>query len=255
MAHRAADFIREELQRFTQDRVEVKGEHDFVSYVDKTSEEMLLEGLGKILPEAGIISEEGGGNPNPEGYNWVVDPLDGTTNFIHGMPPFAVSIGLVLDNEPVLGVIHEVAMDESFYAVKGCGAFLNGTPIRVTGCAKVEDALVATGFPYYDYSRLEQFFSTLDYFMRYSHGMRRLGSAATDLAYVACGRVDCFYEYGLKPWDVAAGIAIAGEAGAEFSDYEKGNNILHGGEILCAGKPLFAEFQAIVCEAMRLGDA
>ncbi len=255
LASNAADFIRREREKFTPDRVEVKGEHDFVSYVDKGSECIILEGLRRILPEAGIISEEGGGAAKPRGYNWIVDPLDGTTNFIHGMPPYAVSIGLVHDDEPVLGVIHEIGFNESFHAIKGLGAYRNEEPIAVSRCARINDALIATGFPFRDYSRLEPFFETLELFMRQSHGMRRLGSAATDLAWLACGRVDAFYEYGLHAWDVAAGIVIAQEAGARFADFDYGQNYLYGGELLCAGEGLFAEFQECISGIMSLKHA
>ncbi len=255
VAGKAAEFIRREREGFSQDRVEVKGEHDFVSYVDKGSERIILEELPKILPEAGIISEEGGGDSHAEGYNWIVDPLDGTTNFIHAMPPYAVSIGLVYNDEPVLGVIHEVGLDECFHAVKGGGAFCNNRPISTSACGEINDALIATGFPFRDYSRLEPFFETLELFMRQSHGLRRLGSAATDLAWLACGRVDAFYEYGLHAWDVAAGIVIAQEAGAEFADFDYGANYLYGGELLCAGKPLFPAFQKAISGIMHLQDA
>lgn len=250
LAERVGMWIAKEQETFSMGSVEAKGKHDFVSYVDKGAEEMILSELRIILPEAGIISEEGGGEPKEGGLNWIVDPLDGTTNFIHGMPPFAVSIGLALGEEVLLGVIHEVGLRETFHAVRGGGAFLGDKPIRSSGCAHVVDALVATGFPYSNYSRMTPFFETMDYFMRNSHGMRRLGSAATDLAWVACGRVDAFYEYGLKPWDVAAGIVICREAGVLFSDFTGGNNILHGGEILCATSACFLEFQEIITGIM-----
>ncbi len=225
---------------------DTKGLHDFVTEVDKASETIIVSHLTRLYPEIGILSEEGGGRPLENGYNWIIDPLDGTTNFIHGLPPFAVSIGLARGTELLLGVVHEVTQAETFTAVRGGGAFCNGKPIAATTCASVEDALVATGFPYYDYSRLPQFMQTLEYFMQHSHGMRRLGSAATDLVYVACGRVDAFYEYGLHPWDVAAGLLIAQEAGALYSDYEGGTSCLYSGEIICAAKGVFPEFQGLI---------
>lgn len=252
LAQNVGKWIASERLTFSPEHVEVKGEHDFVSYVDKKAEKIILQTLQELLPSAGVISEEGGGTAHLNGLNWVVDPLDGTTNFIHSMPPYAVSIGLVDGNDAILGVIYEIGLRETFHAVKGAGAFKDGTPIHCSPCQHVEEALVATGFPYSNYSRLEQFFKTMDHFMRHSHGMRRLGSAATDLAWLACGRVDAFYEYGLKPWDVAAGIAICQEAGVLLSDFSGGNNILYGGEILCASARCFREFQEIIVRTMGI---
>lgn len=250
IAQRAGMTIAAHAREIRQVNVEVKGVHDFVTNVDKESERLILTSLSDLLPGVGILSEEGAGVPSKDGYNWIIDPLDGTTNFIHAMPPYAVSIGLAKGNEVLLGVVHEVSMQETFSAVKGCGAYCNGQRIMASSCHKIDDALIATGFPYYNYERLPQFMQTLEYFMQHSHGLRRLGSAATDLAYVACGRVDAFYEYGLKPWDVAAGIIIAQEAGVRFADYGGGENYLYGGELLCATKRLFDEFQGVVVHLM-----
>jgi len=254
VAKLAGQFIAKERALFSLDRVEVKGEHDFVSYVDKTAEGMILPALRELLPEAGILSEEGGGESKPTGFNWVVDPLDGTTNFIHGMPPYAVSIGLSHGDDVVLGVVYEVTADELFSAVRGGGATMNGAPIRASRCARIDDALVATGFPYSNYEHIGPFFSTMEYFMRHSHGLRRLGSAATDLVYVACGRVDAFYEYGLHAWDVAAGIVIATEAGALCADFAGKGGMLHGGEMLCAAPGLFEEFSREIIRMMGRQD-
>lgn len=251
IAREAAAFIRQERESFTLDKVQLKGKNDFVSYVDRGAEEIVIKGLTPLVADAGILSEEGGGRVIEGGLNWIVDPLDGTTNFIHGLPPFAVSIALVRDKEPLLGVILEVQSKEEFTAVKGGGAFLNGQPIQSSGCDKMENALIATGFPYRDYIYMSSFMETLDYFMHHSHGMRRLGSAAIDMAYVACGRVDAFYEYGLKPWDVAAGLIITSEAGCKSCDFARCENMLHGGELITATAPLFPTISAYIQKTMR----
>jgi len=239
-------FINDELKNFTQEHVEIKGIHNFVSYVDKTSEQQLVSHLTKILPAAGFIAEEGTGAPSANGLNWVIDPLDGTTNFIHGLPPFAISIALMEGDEVILGVIHEISLNESFWAYQGSNAFLNGSPIHVSSVDKINDSLIATGFPYYDYERMAPFFKTMEHFMRNSHGLRRLGSAATDLAYVACGRFEAFYEYSLQPWDVAAGALIVKQAGGKVSDFSGKKNYIFGKEIIATNAGVYDEFQKTV---------
>lgn len=250
LATNTGAFIREQRKHFTFDRVETKGLHDFVSYVDKESEKQLVKGLSSIFPAAGFIAEEGTGQKIEGGLNWVIDPLDGTTNFIHGLPPYAISIAL-MDNETIiLGVIYEVTLDECFYAWGNNKAYLNGTEIRVSNISSVNDALIATGFPYYDYNRIEPFMKSMEHFMRYSHGLRRLGSAATDLAYVACGRFEAFYEYSLQPWDVAAGAFIVEQAGGCVSDFCGDKNYIFGMEIVATNKHIFEPFGKIVSNYM-----
>ncbi|HPF92938.1 MAG TPA: inositol monophosphatase family protein [Tenuifilaceae bacterium] len=245
------NFIREQRKNFSVSQIESKGLHDFVSYVDKESEKQLVAGLSKILPEAGFIAEEGTGQRNSNGLNWIIDPLDGTTNFIHGLPPYAISIAL-MDNETILlGVIYEVTLDECFYSWGQMKAFVNGNPISVSKTAKVADSLIATGFPYYDYERIGPFLQSMEHFMRYSHGLRRLGSAATDLAYVACGRVDSFYEYSLQPWDVAAGAFIVEQAGGQVCDFSGTKNYIFGKEIIAANGKTFDELKTIVARFLK----
>jgi myo-inositol-1(or 4)-monophosphatase len=244
------EFIRDQRNHFTIDKIETKGLHDFVSYVDKESEKRLVDGLIKILPQAGFIAEEGTGSHKPGGLNWIIDPLDGTTNFIHGLPPYAISIALMNDSQIVLGVIYEVTLNECFYAWGNGKAYLNGKEIAVSSISSVNDALIATGFPYYDYNRIEPFFKTMEYFMRHSHGLRRLGSAATDLAYVACGRFEAFYEYSLQPWDVAAGAFIVEQAGGEVCDFSGGKNHIFGKEIIATNAKVFKPFLSIISNHM-----
>lgn len=239
-------FIKEELKTFSQKHVEVKGVHNFVSYVDKTSEQKIVSALTKILPNAGFIAEEGTGKPSEGGLNWVIDPLDGTTNYIHGLPPFAISIALMEGEKEILGVVYEISLEECFWAYSGSSAYLNGQIINVSNIETVNDSLVATGFPYYDYDRMEPLLKSIEYFMRNSHGLRRLGSAATDLAYVACGRFEAFYEYGLQSWDVAAGSLIVQQAGGKISDFNGEKNYIFGKEIIASNSSVFNEFQGVI---------
>jgi myo-inositol-1(or 4)-monophosphatase len=225
-------YIREESKIFDRTRTETKGKHDYVSYVDKTAERRLVDGLLKILPEAGIIAEENTLSIKGERYNWIIDPLDGTTNFIHGLPIFAISVALTDRDVPILGIIYEINLNECFYATIGGGAWLNEKPIRVSAMAKLEESFVCTGFPYNNYDRLDAFLDLMRDLLQSTRGIRRLGSAATDLAYVACGRFDAFYEYGLSPWDVAAGIIIIKEAGGSVTDFRGDDDCLFGKEIV-----------------------
>jgi len=232
IARTVGQFMAGERKTFNDSKIENKGLHDLVSYVDKASEKQIIEKLSKLLPESGFIAEEGTNDKRGERFNWVIDPLDGTTNFIQGVPIYAVSIGLLDNDELVLGVVYEVGRDECFYAWKGGGAYLNGNPIRVSKRDNINDALLATGFPYNDFSKMETYMQFLEWTMKNARGVRRLGSAATDLAYVACGRFDAFWEYDLKPWDVAAGAVIVKEAGGTVTDYKGGSNYLFGREIV-----------------------
>ena len=242
IARQAGEYIRKEAADFSAKSVEVKGLHNFVSYVDKGAEKMIVERLQKILPQAGFVAEEGTITTRGERYDWVIDPLDGTTNFIHGLPPYSVSIGLIENNVPVLGVVYEVTLDELFYAWKNSRAYLNGKEIRVSDRVKVQDALIATGFPYYDYHLMRPYIACLEHLLQNSHGVRRLGSAAVDLAYVACGRFEAFYEYSLSPWDVAAGAFILQQAGGHVSDFAGGDNYLFGKQLVAANSAIFDEF-------------
>ncbi len=246
IAKTAGAFIEHERTNFDLKRVELKGKANFVSYVDKMAEEMIVEGLRKILPGSGFITEEGTAFESGEKYRWVIDPLDGTTNFIHGAPPYAVSIGLLEDNDIVLGVVYEISRDECFYAWKGSNAMLNGKVIHVSEATHTEEALIVTGFPYGEVKNTDEFIETIKYFMAQSHGVRRLGSAATDLSYVAAGRFEAFWEVGLSPWDVAAGALILRQAGGIITDFRGNDNFLFSGEIVAANKNYHKEFLSVI---------
>ncbi len=212
---RAAGAVLNEFARKGVD-FELKGEFDLVTEADRTSEKLIVERLFAVFPDHDVVGEEGGGRVTGAEYRWYVDPLDGTTNFAHGFPVYNVTLGLERAGEMVAGVIYDPTRDEMFAAELGGGAFLNGRRIRVSRCRTVEDSLVATGFPS---RRRHQNINVHFYYQlaMLSHGVRRAGSAAIDLAYVACGRLDGFWEFGLKPWDQAAGILMVNEAGGRTS--------------------------------------
>jgi myo-inositol-1(or 4)-monophosphatase len=245
------NYIRDERKKFTKASVISKGSNDFVSHVDKSAEELLVKGLGELLPESGFIAEEGTSTKRGDKFNWIIDPLDGTTNFIHGAPPYSVSVALMEDEEIVLGVVYEITLDECFYSAKGLPAFLNGNEIQVSDITTVKDSLIATGFPYTDFHRIDAFMDTLKDLFQNTHGVRRLGSAAADLAYVACGRYDAFYEYNLKPWDVAAGAFLVNQAGGKSTDFKNGNDYIFGKEIISTNSKIHSEFLSRI-ECLRI---
>lgn len=226
------NFIRNEALKFDLSKVEYKGKNDLVSYVDKEAERLLVTGLEKMLPGSGFVAEEGTSTKRSDIYNWIIDPLDGTTNFTHGIPVFAISVALVKRGELVMGVVYEVNRDECFHAIKGGGAFLNHVPIQVSPIKQLEKSLIATGFPYYNFEQMAQYLQIIDELMQNTHGLRRMGSAAVDLVYTACGRFEGFFEYNLNAWDVAAGALIVQEAGGQVTDFKGGNNFVMGREIV-----------------------
>lgn len=242
-------FIKNQENKISFDDIQNKGQHDFVTYVDKGSEKLLVEGLSKILPGSGFITEEGTNNQKGE-YNWVIDPLDGTTNFIHKLPPYAISIGLLHNNTLEMGIVHEICLNECFYAWKDSKAYLNEKEIHVSKVNSVSNAFIATGFPYIALERIEPFMKTLEFFFKNSPGVRRLGSAATDMAYVACGRFDAFYEYNLNPWDVAGGAFIIQQAGGYNSDFFGKDNYIFGKEIISTNGSIHKDFLEIIKKFM-----
>ena len=245
IAKKAGDFIRQEHSQFSYNSAEIKGLNDLVSYVDKNAELQIVDGLAKAFNAAGFIVEENTRSERKE-YNWIVDPLDGTTNFIHGLPCFAVSIALESQGESLLGVVYEINRDECFYAIKSGGAFLNGEKIEVSKRQTLSESLIATGFPVYNFEHIGPYLACLDDFSRHTHGLRRLGAAAVDLSYLACGRVDAFFEYNLQPWDVAAGGLLVQEAGGVICDFSGGNNWLFGKQVSATNDILHQEFNKII---------
>ena len=246
VAREVGEFIRKERQTFSKDKVEVKGVHDFVSYVDKAAEGIIVERLRKILPDAAFLTEEQTVERTDAPLTWIVDPLDGTTNFIHGLYPNSVSIALMQNDKIVVGVVYEVGLDECFYAWKDSSAYLNGKPIKVSDAATLDSCLIGVGFPYHDFSRLDKYFSCVRYFAEHTQAIRRLGSAATDLSYVACGRLDAYFEYSLNPWDVAAGSFIVQRAGGCVADFSEKDSYIFGQEIVAANAKVFSNFMAVI---------
>ncbi len=239
IARRTGEFIRHEGAHFDRSKIQEKGLNNLVSYVDMEAERMIVQTLKFTLPEAGFITEEGTETERAKVYNWVVDPLDGTTNFMHGLPPYSVSIALIEHDKPIIGVVYVISSDECYHAYKGGGAFCDRKEIHVSGVKDFKDGLYITGMPYTSFNNLEQYWKIFGHFMQHTHGIRRLGSAAADLAYVASGRAEGFFEHGLNPWDVAAGILLVEEAGGQITDYKGGKNYLFGNEIIagCATQP------------------
>ena len=229
-------FLRQESSQFDYSKVELKGKNDLVSYVDKQSEQMMVAGLKAILPEAGFLTEEGTIETDSNPLRWIIDPLDGTTNFVHGLPIFSTSIALMQDDELLIGVVYEVNKDECFSAYKNGGAYLNGKQITVSKINSLSESLVATGFPYNNFEGMEKYLNILKYLMQNAHGVRRLGSAAVDLAYVAIGRFEGFFEYNLNAWDVAAGALIVKEAGGKVSTFSGGDDYVFGKEIIASNE-------------------
>ena len=243
-----ADFIRTERLHFDHSRIEQKGTFsNLVSYVDKESERKLVDALKKILPGAGFLGEEGTDKKGENEYLWIIDPLDGTTNFLHGVPIFAISVALMRSNKPVLGVVYEVSHKECFHAIENGKAYCNEKEIHVSQISSLSESLLATGFPYYHTEKKDQYLDIIKTFLEKTHGIRRLGSAAIDLAYVACGRLEGFFEYDLKAWDVAGGAFILERAGGKVTDFKGGDNFLYGGE-LCAAGNIHREMLAIIQE-------
>jgi len=240
------NYIKNESRKLNPADIKHKGLNDLVTYVDRTSEQRLVYELGKLLPEAGFIAEENSSLKKKEKFNWIIDPLDGTTNFVHGIPLYSISIALVEERQIISGVIFEINLHECFYAWQNGGAYLNEHTINTSKTNQLKESLVATGFPYTDFSRIDAYSEVFQHLMKNSHGIRRLGSAAVDLAYVACGRFDTFYEYGLNSWDVAAGALIVKEAGGTVTDFKGKDNYLSDAEIIASNPYIYDEFLELI---------
>lgn len=228
-------------------KFELKGEYDLVTEADRASEKLILERLHSHFPTHAVMAEETGSHQGSSEYCWYVDPLDGTTNFAHGFPVFNVTLALERAGELIAGVIFDPTRGEMFTAEKGAGAYLNGEPIRVSGARRLHESLIATGFP----SRKRHQDINVHFFYQlamFSHGVRRGGSAAIDLAYVASGRLDGYWEFGLNPWDMAAGILMVREAGGTCSDMRGGAASLRGPHILATNGVIHGEVLGMVDE-------
>lgn len=231
-------------------QVSRKGPGDFVSAADRKAEKILRESLEKARPGYGFVLEEGGVIEGTDTSNrWHIDPLDGTTNFLHGLPQFAISVGLERDGQIVAGVIYDPAKDEMFIAEKGKGAYLNNRRIRVAARNELADAVVACGLPHIGKGDHGLFLRETAAVMGYVGGMRRWGAAALDLAYVACGRFDAYWERGLNSWDIAAGILMVREAGGFISDADGGNDPMAKGSVVCGNEIMHRELAKLLKKA------
>ncbi|MCC6868021.1 MAG: inositol monophosphatase [Burkholderiales bacterium] len=245
-ARRAGTIINRGARDLDLLTVTTKGPKDFVSEVDKAAEAAIVETLLSAYPDHAILAEEGtrqGDNPSAD-YVWFIDPLDGTTNFLHGFPQYCVSIALAHKGVVQQGVIYDPIRNDLFTATRGRGAFLNDRRIRVAKRTHLRDCLIGTGFPYRDGSQLDHYLAMLKTMMMQTAGLRRPGAAALDLAYVAAGFSDGFWEVGLNPWDVAAGSLLILEAGGLIGDLAGDENYLHGGQVIAANPKIFAQMVA-----------
>ncbi len=241
-----ANFIKEHIGKINNAQVEHKSFNSLVSFVDKTAEDLLKQSLIKIVPGSGFIAEESEETGCDADYKWIIDPLDGTTNFLHQLPFFAISVALAYKDELIVGVVFDIVHNDSFYAWKGGGSYLNGRKISVSQNDKLGDCLVATGFPYYDFTWMDSYLRCFRHFMHTTRGVRRIGSAALDLAYVACGRFDFYFEYSLQKWDMAAGILLVTEAGGKITDLKGNNNFLNNGSIIASSDMIFSKVLEVI---------
>jgi myo-inositol-1(or 4)-monophosphatase len=221
-------------------QVRSKRANDYVTEIDKAAEAAIIDVVRKAYPDHAILAEESGAlDSEKRDYRWIIDPLDGTTNFIHGFPQYCVSIGIEHRGALAHAVVYDPVTNELFTASKGRGAFLNDRRIRVSKVAKIEEALVGTGFPFKELTRLDLYMRQLRFFMSKSSGVRRAGAAALDLAYVACGRLDAFWELGLSPWDMAAGALLIQEAGGLVGGLTGEQDFLESGDIVASAPKIF----------------
>jgi myo-inositol-1(or 4)-monophosphatase len=225
-----------------------KGKNDFVTRVDREAEEAVVSLIRSRHPSHAILAEESAASPGVEA-EWIIDPLDGTTNFIHRYPCFATSVAVRVEGEVVAGAVYDPVRDELFTSSKGAGSKLNGAPIRVSDCRELSQSLLVTGFPFRSMKRLSQFLASFESFIHLSSGIRRDGSASLDCCYVACGRLDGFWECGLSAWDIAAGSLLVEEAGGTVTDFEGRRGFLTSGDIVASTRDLHAEFLAVVQRA------
>lgn len=248
-ARAAGEIIIRNLEQVSDIQIHEKGLNDFVSEVDRKAEVVIIDTIRKAYPHHSVLAEESGHSGEGE-YQWIIDPLDGTTNFLHGFPQFAVSIGLKHGDTLEQAVIYDPMRQELFTATRGSGAYMNNRRIRVTKRKDLNGALLGTGFPFGNDYNLEVFINTFRALFPMIAGIRRAGAASLDLAYVASGRLDGFWEFGLKPWDMAAGALLIQEAGGIVTSINNGSDYMKTGNILTANTKLHAELVKPLAAAM-----
>ena len=252
-ARKAADKVRSRAGRLDASSISEKGHNDLVTVADFESQETIVGLLQPAFPQYQVMAEEDEAHGDVEADQWIIDPIDGTTNFVHGLPPFSVSIALQVGGEIVVGVVFEIHRREMFTAIRNDGCKLNGKPCFVSKVSRAADAMVATGFPTRDSTVpfLATYLHVLGNIMTGCQSVRRMGSAAADLAYVACGRFDGFFEIGLAPWDSAAGGLLIREAGGMITDFNLNHDFLHGPQVLASNTAIHTSLAAFV-EPLRL---
>jgi myo-inositol-1(or 4)-monophosphatase len=245
LAARAGEVLRSHFGRLR--AVHHKSEVDLVTAADRDAEALLVDGLARAFPGHRVVAEESGERGADSDRVWYVDPLDGTTNFVHGIPHFAVSLGLVVDGSPAMGVVHDPLRQETFLASHGHGATLNGAPVHVSAPATIQAGLIGTGFPYDRRHSAGRYLPAFERVLRASRDVRRAGSAALDLAWVACGRLDGYWEFGLRPWDTAAGTLLVREAGGLVTACDGSEDPLPYAAILACNPTIHRALRDLVC--------
>ncbi len=251
-AHSAANIMRRQMQHVDAIPYEKKARHDYVTEVDKACEEEIVREIKRYYPEQSFLCEEGGASGDSE-VVWVIDPLDGTSNYMHGIPHFAVSIAQRVNGRTEHAVVYDPMRDEMFTATRGSGAFLNQKRIRVSARSNLENAVLATAFPFRQRKQLQAYARVFQAILSKIEDFRRAGTASLDLAWVAAGRLDGFFELGLQPWDVAAGTLIVREAGGVVMDWEGGDKVEESGSILAAPFKLITPLRQIVSKNWKTG--
>lgn len=252
----ASKVMLHSIGRLDQLKIERKGRADYVSEIDRQAEAIIIDTIHAAYPEHCILAEESGasGDKKKSDHEWIIDPLDGTTNYLHGFPVYSISIALRVKGVLQVAVVYDPSRDELFTASKGKGAHLNERRIRVSDTRSFGDALLATGFPYDDMRYLDPWVASFKSLVPHVAGVRRAGSAALDLAQVACGRFDGFWEFGLNSWDIAAGILLVQEAGGFSSDMKGKLRMLETGHIIAGNPKIFGKLQTLVKEHAKALD-
>ena len=258
--YQAGDYILRQLDRSDMLKVEQKEARDYASAVDHKAEDIIISELLRSYPNHAILAEESGelgGDGGRDNCRWIIDPLDGTTNFLHGLPFFSVSIAMESNGRLELGVVYDPVRDELFTAGRGEGAFMNERRIRVSSTKELNRTLIGTGFPFRRSHNLDKYMASFKPVCTAVSGIRRCGSAALDLSYVACGRLDGFWEYGLRPWDIAAGLLLVKEAGGMSSNPEGENDdyeLMQHGNVLSANRHIHPQLLALVTATDSAGS-
>lgn len=244
-------FMSKHFGQVKSDDVEEKGKNSLVSFVDKQAEAMLVSFCEEAIPDSGFLTEEDTINMTGERYNWIIDPLDGTTNYLYEIPTFSISIALQEHGETILGVVYEVIRQECFYSIRGGAAYLNGQEIQVAQRSGIDAAMIATGFPYSEFEFVARQMNFMQVLIQEARGIRRIGSAAVDLAYVAAGRFDVYFEAKLNPWDVAAGIFLVQQAGGKVVDFSGGKPDLSGREVIATSGAMHQDFLQLFKDSFK----